>query len=235
MPPASASTSPSTARPETPTSAPVASDRAGTAMPMPTQITGGSRRPWASAISPCHTGWVATSAVARPRVVSLALGTQVAKCAASATPGQHADKSRGAPRRHQPPQLARRRTQRPRPGRAPPPRARCARTRSPARVRPRTRSAARRTRWRPAPRRRRRTGRADRGRPGRVAKVARRIILTRHLLRTSDYSASVDCTGRECRLRSRSGLPSRIDTPYRPEADSSCPRTVLCFSISSAP
>ena len=57
---------------------------------MPTQVQPGSRRPWPTAISPAQTGWVATSAVAVATVVSLVLGTQVLKWAASATPGQHA-------------------------------------------------------------------------------------------------------------------------------------------------
>src|SRR5690606_23172651 len=38
------------------------------------------------AIRPCHTGWVATSAVAVATEVRVTLGTQVAKCPASATP-----------------------------------------------------------------------------------------------------------------------------------------------------
>src|SRR2546429_4708012 len=57
-------------------------------MPTPTQTGAGSRRPWPSAMSPCHTGWVATSAVDAATPVSLALGTHVPKCTASAVPAR---------------------------------------------------------------------------------------------------------------------------------------------------
>jgi hypothetical protein len=55
-------------------------------MPMPIQVTVRSRRPVATAISPCQTGCVATSAIDVATVVNRTLGIQVAKCAASATP-----------------------------------------------------------------------------------------------------------------------------------------------------
>ena len=79
MAPVSASTSPRTALPETPTSTPVATAAPPTATAMPIHTIRGSRRPWARAISPCQTGWVATRAVDVATEVSWALGTQVAK------------------------------------------------------------------------------------------------------------------------------------------------------------
>src|SRR5262245_33254280 len=57
-------------------------------MPMPSQVVQGWRAPCAVAISADHTGIVAPSAVAAAAVVSLALGTQVAKCSARNRPAQ---------------------------------------------------------------------------------------------------------------------------------------------------
>ncbi len=72
-----------------------------TAIAIPTHVRRLSRRPWPRAIRPCQTGWVAPSAVAAATVVSFALDTQVAKCAASATPASSATTPvrRPAPRR----------------------------------------------------------------------------------------------------------------------------------------
>src|SRR5690606_2975458 len=86
MPPARASRSPTTARAETVTWTPVAQIAPATASTIPTHTRAGNRRPWARASRPCHTGWVATRAVAVATVVRVTLGTQVPKCAASATP-----------------------------------------------------------------------------------------------------------------------------------------------------
>lgn len=89
-----------TARWECPKSAPVASTAPTTATPIPTQATVASRRPCPSAIRPCQTGWVAPRAVAAATEVNWALGIQVAKWAASATPDrtQNQPSRRPAPR-----------------------------------------------------------------------------------------------------------------------------------------
>ncbi len=57
-----------------------------TASAMPSQPAADGRRPWAAAIKPCQTGWVATRAVAVATEPSWTLGIQVAKWAASASP-----------------------------------------------------------------------------------------------------------------------------------------------------
>jgi hypothetical protein len=67
-------------------SAPVAASAPETAMPMPIHTIRDGRRPWPRAISPCQTGCVAPSATASATCVSFALGTQVPKWNASATP-----------------------------------------------------------------------------------------------------------------------------------------------------
>jgi hypothetical protein len=59
---------------------------------MPAQRAPDRRCPWAAAIRPCQTGWVATRAVAVATEPSCTLGIQVAKCSASATPASSANR-----------------------------------------------------------------------------------------------------------------------------------------------
>ena len=76
-------------------STPVTSAAPITPTAMPSQATALIRRPSARARSAAQIGWVDTRAVADATLVSLRLGTQVPKCAASSTPApRHPSHSR---------------------------------------------------------------------------------------------------------------------------------------------
>ncbi|GAA1561930.1 hypothetical protein GCM10009827_099160 [Dactylosporangium maewongense] len=86
IPPASASASPSSARSDRSGSAPVARATPTTATPTPAHVLAGTRTPRTTEISDVQMGVVLTSATDMATLVSLALGTHVAKCTASSTP-----------------------------------------------------------------------------------------------------------------------------------------------------